>query len=342
MPDRMEFAKAIYGLKLDDQYWGLYLVSILALFFCAFRWSEVVGGTGSANRSQQMMTGKKTDAAGDPKVSNSLLFFTAAYCVAVFFPFFLGWLYDLTAGIFPDSYRYEELSHIWLYPLILPLALGTTVVLACNPSAAAKPISEGEKKDGKGKNLYNRFLPVFLAGVLLLAFCWAGNPMSIVRDVKDAVTGNGSGLFFTKEEAGVFDLILSDTNTSGYSDATIWGSREMMAKSRSYDARLMPVYGKDIVIHPEKYSEEIETFAANYDLYEAKADHVGSKADAIGVIANTPNLYEGVACDYVVIYDPATQGADVDADAIFSETGYRKVGTVGQYLVYARIPVGYE
>ncbi|MBR4759705.1 MAG: hypothetical protein IK078_06120 [Lachnospiraceae bacterium] len=329
----MEFAKAIYGLKLDDQYWGLYLVSILILFYCAFRWKSV-GGDGQTAR---MMNEKNVGVTDDRKVSSRLLFITATYCILSFFPFFLGKLYDLTAGIFPESYRYEELSHIWLYPLILPLALGIAVSFASKVEDVQLSVKPDGKTDGKEKSLYDRLLPAFLIGILILVFCWAGNPLTIFRDAKETVKENGYGAFFTKEESGAFDLILSDADVIGAGDITIWGSREMMAKSRTYDARLMPVYGKDIVIHPEKYSQEIETFAANYDLYEAKADHVGSKADAIGVIANTPNLYEGVACDYVVIYDPASQGADVDADGIFSETGYRKVGQSGRYLIYSRI-----
>lgn len=288
MPDIYVFAQIVRNIKLDDHYWGIYLLSVFLLFAAA-------AGAGCFDQRQK----------------KRFLFF-GLYGALTFFPFFFSGLYKIAAPLFTESYRYQELSHLWLYPVIIPLVLGTAAYIL------------GKKQNAAWKTA------AFVFCIILL-FAWSSRPVSLSFNAKERTDG-----FFTQDQELAYDLILEDAESRGLYEIPFWAGRDMMAKSRLYDVRLMPIYGKDIDLHPEKYSEELCGLLENYDLYEAKADHIGSKEDQLGAIANCPNIYDSVYLEYVVITDPNAQGADIDADTIFNAMGYETVGQAGKYIVYHR------
>ncbi len=290
MPDIYVFSKAVYNIRLEDQYWGLYLVSILIC--CAL-------------------------VRKDRRVS----YLMPVYGVLSFFPFFASPLFRLLAGFFAESYKYEELSHIWLYPVFIPLALSAAVSMTAGAASEGTGGGKGSRRAGT-------------AGVIMaivIAVCWAGDP--VIFDMGAQGTCEG---FFSESQKAAYELILSDSESRGIAEPVIWGDAALMAKSRIYDTRLLPLYGKDITEHPEKYSDELTSLKETYDMFEAKADHINGKEDQIAALANAFNVFEGVWCDYVVIADPVQQGADVDADAIFAQLGYEVTGSAGGLLVYRR------
>ncbi|MBO4337884.1 MAG: hypothetical protein J5842_07395 [Lachnospiraceae bacterium] len=286
MPDIYVFSKSVYGIKLEDQYWGLYLVAVLIGF--AVVWKKYGAGR-----------------------------ILPLYGVFSFFPFFASPLFYLTAPLFRETYKYEELSHAWLYPVLLPL------IFAMIPDLVMKCSGEDKKKNLR-----------VLAGIVIvffIALCWAGDPM--ILGLPEEKTED---VFFASDEKKAYDMILEDAQLSGIEQPVIWADAAFMAKSRIYDIRILPLYGKDITEHPEKYSPELVSLKETFDLFEEKADHVKGKEDQIGAVANALNLYEGIWCDYVVIDDPALMGADVDSDSIFEQLGYVTVGDSGGSLIYRR------
>ena len=273
----------VYFLKLEDKYWGLFLIGLVLLF-----------------------------ALAKSRVKEAGPLFVCAF--AGYLLFLCPLTYRALSRFFVPETRYELLSHIFLYPLILPLAaaLGGSLI---------EKQSDSEKEKKMRGILYGAFL--------LLLFFLSGDFFVLSRG---DFTGQS---FYDKDMKASYEAVLADAASSG-KEPVIWGPADWMAASRLYDGRLKPLYGKDITTDPEKYGDVKCQMRQGYDNFESPDAPLENREDQIGAIANFPNLYPDLQLSYVAVPDPADEGLSVDAQAIFCDVGYTFTGKYGGLLVFAR------
>jgi hypothetical protein len=203
----------------------------------------------------------------------------------------------------PES-RYELVSHIWLFSLILPLASALVLSFA---------------KEKKQK--------VFAALMLAAVFFLAGD-FFLIPEAKQL----GSSLSYGAYEES-YKSILEDANSRGQSPV-IWGPSEWMAMSRVLSGEMIPVYGKDITSSPEKYSEQALSLKQGYDSYEDPNSPLENKDDQIGALGNLLLLYPETGCHYLAVTDPESLGLSFTAEEILGPLGYEKVTKAGDLVVF--------
>lgn len=211
-----------------------------------------------------------------------------------------------------DMDFYYVLSHIWLLLFFLPMAV--LFAFRC--------------MEDKGKKLSVRQI-TFLLGFLLILVT-IGDFAYLKMDKKPSVLG-----VYQPDEVGAYELVLQDAGLHGYEeDMTIWGPYDWMAKSRIYDTRLTPIYGKDIANEDAPYDPRLKTLYVGYTGYEAQDSLTINKDQQLSAIAYFMDAFLEAPCRYVAVFDPKVQGSDVDAKVIFENYGYEMVGQAGSMQVY--------
>lgn len=272
----------LYFMKLEDKYWGIFLVAVVFLF-----------------------------AVGERQKKQEEWYMAACYGMLSYLVFICPLTYKLMSKVLPDSNNYYELSHIWLVIAIVPLAF----------SAAWELLSQ--KGDRRREKLY-----LAMGGFLVLFF--AGQLVYTDLEAKPDQYG-----VYDSAQTQVYDMILADAESIGcQDDITLWGPSALMAKSRIYDASFLPVYGKDIAQSEDNYSDTAKILYHGYSAYEAPDSLVINKDQQLWAIALFMNMYDEAACRYVVIFDPKSQGSDVDAGVIFAECNFDMVGQADDLQVY--------
>ena len=217
-------------------------------------------------------------------------------------------VYRLLHSLGVSDAAYERLLHIWQYPVLLPVAAAVLADRAVQ-----------KKETGRAALFF---------GGLLLIFALAGS-----LGIEDLQAGTFSASLPDAQTAESYRLILADSDVRGQK-AVIWGPADWMAESRMFNKDLYPVYGKDILQDPGRYSQTQIAMKDGYDRYEDPDSPLINKEDQLGAIANTLRLYPDQPCCYVAVYDPRRQGADVDADSVFVQCGYELTGVSGDLRIY--------
>lgn len=195
----------------------------------------------------------------------------------------------------------------------------------------------------------------FLTGAFVILF-FAGEFAYTSADA-----WNDDTSFTGKEQAQVYDLILSDMEKQGKEEASLWGPQKVMADSRVYSAVLYPVYGKDIGSEAAVYSDSLMSMYQGYTTFEAVEGPAENMEEQVMAIANCLNVFTDVSCDYVVMIKPAekvenwesetqegTAAAqkeqelvqkvlDIDPVWIFEQLGYVYVGETDSLQVFRRL-----
>lgn len=140
-----------------------------------------------------------------------------------------------------------------------------------------------------------------------------------------------------REEAAVYELLLADMQKEGKETAYFWGPQKVMADSRIYSAAFRPIYGKDIAAEDSDYSNERKSMYQGYEAYAAPDSPIDNKEEQVMAIANCLNVFPEITCDYVVLVNPAAQGADVDPVWIFERLGYAYVGETETFQIFRRL-----
>ncbi|MCR4691210.1 MAG: hypothetical protein K5739_07695 [Lachnospiraceae bacterium] len=276
----------LYFLKLEDKYWGLFLLSAFLLLVLSLRREK--------EEEKQGRSGGK-------------VFLPAALGIYGFLAY-LVFVNPATAYFYSSLPRsgeyYEILSHIWLFPVFLPLA----VMLA--------------REAGKGKH---PFLCALLVGMLFLT---AGDLFFL----EPFGSPSEAGMMAPTEEAS-YRLVWEDAKERGV-EPVIWGPASWMAHARLYENGIRPLYEKDIAKSPENYSECQRVMRDAYDRYESPDSPLDNKEDQMGALANFLHVYSDAGCNYVAVQDPESLGLSLDADEIFLPLGYEKAGKSGELLIY--------
>lgn len=213
-------------------------------------------------------------------------------------------------GIEPSLYYI--FSHIWLLPVILPFTF--SIVLDF--------LRQGETQRGK-ERIY------FILGCLCI-LCAIGKLAYVNMDEKKAVMN-----IYTADEVAAYELVLADAKALGFEqDMTIWGPHEWMSKSRIYDTRLIPIYGKDIVSESAAYDPNLRVLYVGYTGYEDQDSLLINKEQQLSAIAYFMDAFTVAPCRYVAVFDPKAQGLALDAKEIFEKYGYVMVGQAGDMQVY--------
>ncbi len=272
-------------LRWEDKYWGLFLIGLFVLAaFCQ-------GAAGDCPREEKR------------RYMTALLFGLVSYIVLLCPP-----VYDFFIARGINDFQYEQLFHIWQYPLFLP---------AVGALAGGAVCRKGERR---------RTL-AFFAGLCLL-FCVAGDGAMFTFS-RDALTGE----MMSKARQESYQLILADSDVRA-EKAVIWGPSDWMADSRVFNGDLYPVYGKDILSEPAKYTEQARSMKSGYDSLEKADETVVNLEDLTGAVANMPNVLPEVGCNYVAV--PAEALHRIDTDAIFEECGYEFTGSADGLRIYHR------
>lgn len=266
----------IYFMRLEDKYWGVFLVGLFVLFYL------------------------------QKKEINRLLFLSLLTCVICLCPPIAYFLTDVIKLV-PEYY--------YLFHMI------PTGVVVCTVIALIWEQFWDEKR--------SRF--ILLAGVFLLLF-FAGE-----FAYTSANRFNNDQTFLGKEEAAVYELMLADMEEQGKEEAYLWGPYKVMADSRIYSAKFLPIYGKDITKEEAGYSPTLLSMYQGYSSFEAPDSNLANKKEQVMAIANCLNVYPEIVCDYVIVQNPKELGADVDPIWIFEELGYVYVGEAESFQVFRRL-----
>ncbi|MCR5282514.1 MAG: hypothetical protein K6E18_04030 [Lachnospiraceae bacterium] len=265
----------VYFLKLEDKYWGLLLIAAVFLLAAAYK-----------------------------KKDRRLFAALGLYGLLSYLLFLCPLTYSAIGRFFVPQSRYELLSHIWAFSLLLPLAAALALGLA---------------RDKKQR--------IFAALMLVAVFFLAGDFFLI----PEAAAQQTPGLYKSYEKT--YDAILSDAAGRGQSPV-IWGPAEWMAMSRIVGDGMLPVYGKDITAFPEKYPEQALSLKQGYDSYEDPESPLENKDDQIGALGNLLLQYPEMGCHYLALTDPKSQGLSYSAEEILAPLGYERVAKEGDLEVY--------
>lgn len=240
----------------------------------------------------------------------------AIYGAVSYLVFLCPWTYKLWETLGFDSARYYLLSISWMLIVWIPVAV----------AAATNCLGILYAEDTK-KGMWKQVC--LWIGVILL-FAASGRFAYFHMDTKPKVLG-----VYDEQQQKAYDLILQDAKERGFeSDMTIWGPYDFMAKSRIYDARLTPIYGKDIVDDSAPYDTALRTLYNGYTAYEAEDELAENKDQQLAAIAYFMDAFVVAPCRYITVYDPYQQGFSIDAKTIFETYGYEMVGQAGGLQVY--------
>ena len=243
--------------------------------------------------------------------------FAAVYGTAAYALFLCPPVYHLVTGYIPALSGYYEMSHGQAMVPIMAMAGATALVFAY--------------REGKEKAVY-------LAVGLFLLLCVAGDFVYLPAQEE------GWSVECDKEEKEVLDLVLAHgKETDDDEKLRIWAMEDLMAKCRLYDSALVPVYGKNIGISPEKYSENQLMMYRAYDSYDTQTGTSANIDEQFAVMSGPPQQFGELDCEYVVLYDPKYQfedykkyfqEKDFDAVGYFCGFGYEFVGRTETMLVF--------
>ena len=182
-----------------------------------------------------------TEKKAEEKTAKKALFL-AVYGLIGYLLFLCPLTYKAVLRFAPALADYYPLSHIQLAVPVMVLAGASALLLAAR---------EGKK----------RAVGLLIGFALMLAaagdFAYLDPAPSAWSAVSD------------KEQEEAFDMMLAHAKENGLEGKLrIWGMEQLMAKSRMYDASFQPLYGKDMVQNPEKYSQELQLMYQNYASYD--------------------------------------------------------------------------
>ncbi len=224
----------------------------------------------------------------------------AVYGIVSYLIFLCPLTYKAVQKMAPSLSGYYEISHMQLVVPILTVA-GTTALLIVN-------------KESKKRAM------CLLIGFALLLVA-AGDFAYLSPET------SGWAATCNEEEEQVLDAILAHAKENGEEGKLrIWGMEKLMAKSRLYEDAFVPIYGKDMGEHPERYNEQLQIMYQNYASYDrgdGSAINIGDQVDALACF---PYLYPEVDCDYLILYNPEKQYADYAE--FYGETGFDIEGRV--------------
>ena len=265
----------VYFLKLEDKYWGLLLIAAFLLLAVAYK-----------------------------KKDRRLYAALGLYGFLSYLLFLCPLTYKAIGRLFVPESRYELVSHIWLFSLILPLA---------------SALVAGFAKEKKQK--------VFVA-LMVVAVCFLAGDFFLIPEAKQS---SSPASYEVYEKS--YETILRDADSRGVSPV-IWGPSEWMAMSRILSGKMLPVYGKDISSFPEKYPEQILSLKQGYDSYEDPDSPLENKDDQIGALGNLLLQVPETGCRYLAVTDPESQGLSFSAEQILEPLGYEKVAKEGDLEVF--------
>lgn len=275
----------LYFMKLEDKYWGLFLIGLCLLIYIS-----------CDKDSRERAEGKYTGLMWIGLI-------TSLICICPVTAYVL-------LSISPVFYEYYMLWHI--VPAGVIVCVAAVYVL-------------GKFKENRVNSL------VCMAAFFLILF-FAGDFVYTSETLWDDEV-----VYSEAEEAQVFKLLEKDMEEQGKEQAYLWGPYKIMADSRTYSAKYLPVYGKDIAEPEGVYSDTLRSMYNGYTAYEAKDSPLDNKEEQVMAIANCLNVFPEINCDYVIMQHPKVQGSGVDPVWIFEELGYAFVGETDTLQVFRRL-----
>lgn len=266
----------IYFMRLEDKYWGLFLVGLFVLFYA------------------------------QKKAFNRLLYLALVACGICLCP--------LTAYFLTDVFKIVS-NYYYLFHII------PAGVVVCTAIALIWEKFYNEK----------RACFILFCGVFILLF-FAGE-----FSYTSANGFNNDMTFLGKEEVAVYELMLEDMREQGKEEAYLWGPYKVMADSRIYSAKFLPIYGKDITEEDAGYSPTLFSMYQGYSSFEAVDSNLANKEEQVMAIANCLNVYSEIVCDYVIVQNPKVLGSEAEPIWIFEELGYVYVGEAESLQVFRRL-----
>lgn len=287
----------LYFMKLEDKYWGLFLLGLFVLFYAC---------TADAKPSSETEQPAKSGNPGKTgRGFRRLLVFTLVTSLICICPVTAY----AASKLFPVLNNYY-----WIWHMVpAGVVICTAMVLAADKIASGKKV-------------------ILFFTAMFVVFLFAGEFAYLSADA-----WNDDKTFLGKEQAGVYQMLLEDMEKQEKETASLWGPYKLMADSRIYSAKFRPVYGKDIAWNAGGYSEVIQGMYQGYALVEDVNSPVSNKEEQIMAIANYLNAFPEVTCDYVIMLNPKTQGADVDPVWIFEKLGYEFIGETESYQMFRRL-----